>query len=115
MTPLNGTGYSVVVTSALSLRTEAHNRLLPCHAQGITHRDLKPENIFMFDGVAKIGDFGMATSVSDPAALSERCGTSVYMTPEVGYCVGLPHGSGHIDILVGGGWTPGKPNPVGLV
>ena len=56
-----------------------------CEKHSIIHRDIKPENMFRSsDGVYKIGDFGIAKSVSamGTASLSHK-GTESYMAPEV--------------------------------
>jgi len=58
----------------------------------IMHRDHKPQNIFIDNKsgkpVLKIGDFGLAkyfskSDLHDQDAYSTRCGTVVYMAPEV--------------------------------
>lgn len=39
--------------------------MVDIHAHSIVHRDLKPDNIFFQNGVAKIGDFGLARNLLD--------------------------------------------------
>jgi len=73
------------------------------HENKIAHRDLKPENLLISsvkqddsrrdpireeednDGSyqIKIADFGLATKVKTPQSLKERCGTPMYVAPEV--------------------------------
>ncbi|MDX2706567.1 serine/threonine-protein kinase [Streptomyces sp. PA03-6a] len=61
--------------------------LAAAHQQGIVHRDIKPGNL-MLDaaGSLKIGDFGIARFVDDPAAAltmtGQIVGTSLYLAPE---------------------------------
>jgi len=61
------------------------------HCHGMLHRDLKSSNIFVsrHDRDVKLGDFGLAASGLSPRRLSgsprrmSRCGTAMYMSPEV--------------------------------
>ena len=55
------------------------------HDKGVVHRDLKPANIFLENGIVKIGDVGLAKSMtpSQRSAHTESVGTVYYMAPEV--------------------------------
>lgn len=55
------------------------------HSKGVVHRDLKPENILLDGkGNVKIADFGLAaTNMIGNKKVTEYCGTSGYMAPEV--------------------------------
>ena len=55
------------------------------HAKGVVHRDLKPSNVWLTsDGVAKIGDFGIAFSMAHTRIThtGRVLGTVQYMSPE---------------------------------
>jgi serine/threonine protein kinase len=55
------------------------------HQSRIVHRDIKPENIFDDNGIVKIGDYGLSTSMqSGGARQTQGVGTVHYMAPEVG-------------------------------
>ncbi|KAK7582645.1 hypothetical protein V9T40_014090 [Parthenolecanium corni] len=54
------------------------------HHLGIVHRDLKPENLMVgVDGFLKIADFGLAKRIGVRGKTSTKCGTKVYMAPEL--------------------------------
>lgn len=54
------------------------------HEKNFVHRDIKPANIFVCnDGVAKLGDFGFATSCAPDELLTDRCGSLPFLAPEV--------------------------------
>src|SRR5438046_7926259 len=63
------------VQIALSL-TRALEHL---HAHGLVHRDVKPSNIIFVNGVPKLADIGLVTSVD---ATRSFVGTEGYLAPE---------------------------------
>ncbi|WP_345655266.1 serine/threonine-protein kinase [Streptomyces siamensis] len=69
------------------IAAQAAAGLAAAHQQGIVHRDIKPANLLLdADGTLKIGDFGIARFVDDPAAAltttGQIVGTSLYLAPE---------------------------------
>ncbi|KAH9101433.1 hypothetical protein LEN26_015231 [Aphanomyces euteiches] len=65
------------------------------HEHGIIHRDIKPDNIFMSHGIAKVGDFGLSTTISNEpwcmipsptqatdSSHTTQVGTFLYASPE---------------------------------
>lgn len=79
------------------LFTDIAKGLQYCHQLGISHRDLKPENILLnSDGVAKIGDFGLAIRCNPEIKMAEFVGTVRTAAPEV--LASEPHYSKPTDI-----------------
>src|SRR5262245_9876649 len=70
---------------ALTLADEICQALAHAHQHGIIHRDLKPSNVWLAqDGHAKLGDFGLATSLDRSRFTLEGVliGTAAYLPPE---------------------------------
>ncbi|MGW7290249.1 serine/threonine-protein kinase [Streptomyces sp. NPDC054847] len=69
------------------IAAQAASGLAAAHQQGVVHRDIKPANLLLDTaGTLKIGDFGIARFVDDPAAAltttGQIVGTSLYLAPE---------------------------------
>ena len=80
--PYQAVGITLQVLDGLSYAHQADARAYdregrPIAARGLVHRDLSPRNIFLHQGVAKVGDFGLAKAF-DAAGRSglTRTGTS---------------------------------------
>ena len=68
------------------------------HQNGVVHRDIKPENILLSknsDTFIKLTDFGLSNTMAAGAALKSKCGTPVYMAPEM--LQAHPYGTG-VDV-----------------
>ena len=70
----------------IEVLTELLDGVLVASRKGVIHGDLKPENILLSgDGLVKLTDFGLSTSVHSTRKLSrndETFGTPYYMAPE---------------------------------
>ena len=77
--------HRVPLEQAVGIAQETCRGLVFAHSKGIVHRDLKPGNVWLTaDGVAKIGDFGLAVALDRSRLTTEgmMVGTVSYMPPE---------------------------------
>ena len=60
----DATDHRLPLEQAIDIAKETCRGLEFAHSRGIVHRDLKPRNVWLTgDGVAKIGDFGLAVAI----------------------------------------------------
>ncbi len=73
------------IDETISVARQVCTALEHAHAHGIVHRDLKPENVLITpDGVAKLGDFGLARSIASRLTSEGTVvGTVFYLAPEL--------------------------------
>lgn len=73
------------VEQATELLIQTAGALQAAHDANVVHRDIKPENLLVgSDGIAKLGDFGMALHTAKaPSFNVGRVGTPYYTAPEI--------------------------------
>lgn len=73
------------IEKAITIAVQVSRALEHAHSLGVIHRDLKPGNVWLgHEGVAQLGDFGLALSLDRSRITQEgmMVGTVAYMSPE---------------------------------
>ena len=81
----NAADHRLALEQAIKIAQETCRGLEFAHSRGIVHRDLKPGNVWLTeDGIAKIGDFGLAMALDRSRITTEgmMVGTVSYVPPE---------------------------------
>lgn len=68
----------------VDITRQLNEALHSIHQAGIIHRDIKPENLYEFDGIIKLGDFGIAKNgaLGRSNVTEHILGTEGYAAPE---------------------------------
>ena len=80
----DATDHRLPLEQAIDIAKETCRGLEFAHSRGIVHRDLKPGNVWLTgEGVAKIGDFGLAVAIDRSRLTTEgmMVGTLTLTTP----------------------------------
>jgi len=80
----NATDHRLPLEQAIGIAVETCRGLEFAHGRGIVHRDLKPGNVWLTeDGIAKIGDFGLAVALDRSRLTTEgmMVGTDILTLP----------------------------------
>jgi len=79
-------GQKLPVANVLRMMIDVAHGLLYAERKGVIHRDIKPDNIMIgFDGIAKIGDLGIAKTLQDSRQVAQAdgvYGSAQFMAPE---------------------------------
>ena len=90
-------GHRLPLEQAIKIAQETCRVMEFAHSRGIVHRDLKPGNVWITsDGIAKIGDFGLAVALDRSRLTTEgmMVGTGTYLCRQFNTRCG--HGSPEI-------------------
>jgi len=84
---LLASGARIPLEAVVRIAREVASALEYAHRRGVVHRDIKPENILFSEGLAVVGDFGIARALdAGPRPKMTRTGMAVgtlgYMSPE---------------------------------